>query len=187
MIYKIIVLLAAALVGQVVAQSKACTDKKSFRYKKDPRKDCDYIRERQPALCKKWGVKKNCQASCDYPCPCYDGDEFKRGNKMKPCLWLNSAKRKQKECKKKTVAAACPRSCGTCCGNVKSFKFKTNEGPARNCSWLGADDFRIKQYCSANWIAKRCTKACGKCKNYGLPPTPAPEKQKTDDSPFDDD
>merc|ERR1719384_1370859 len=132
MIYKIIALLAAAFVGQVVGQSKPCVDNPNYRRNGDLKKNCDYIRTRQPGLCKKWGVKKNCQASCDFPCPCFDGDEFKRGNKMKPCLWLNSARRKQKECKKKAVAAACPRSCGSCCGNVKNFKFKTNEGPSRN-------------------------------------------------------
>merc|ERR1719394_702690 len=189
MIYKIVLLVAAALVGQVVGQSVPCEDDPDFRYKDDPNKDCNYVAKKQK-LCKKWGVKSKCQATCtDYPCPCFDAETFDWNGTPKKCLSLNSEKRKRKFCKKSSVAASCPRSCGTCCGNVTEFKFKTDggNGPAKNCNWLGKDDFRIKQYCAETWIKKRCTKACGDCNNYAIPPTPAPEKQKTDDSPFDDD
>jgi len=186
MIYKIVLLVTAALVGQVVGQSGPCEDDPTYRFNGQANKDCNFVATKKN-LCKKWGVKSGCKATCDYPCDCFDAETFKWNGEDKECLSLNSEKRKKKFCKKKSTSDSCPRSCGTCCGNVKTFKFKTEAGPARNCHWIGQDDFRINQYCTENWIKKRCSKACGDCKNYAVPPTPAPEKGKTDDSPFDDD
>merc|ERR1719471_2260075 len=75
MIYKIVLLVAAALVGQVVGQSPPCVDDPDFRYNGQSNKDCKYV-ARRPQMCKKWQVKKNCKETCDYPCECEDGATF---------------------------------------------------------------------------------------------------------------
>merc|ERR1719270_1661063 len=105
MIYKIVLLVAAALVGQVVGQSPPCVDDPDFRYNGQSNKDCKYV-ARRPQMCKKWQVKKNCKETCDYPCECEDGATFDWNGSTKDCLTLNSEKRKRKIARKRAIIHA---------------------------------------------------------------------------------
>ena len=66
-------------------------------------------------------------------------------------------KRQKNLCKKDSVLDACPVTCGLCCADSDTFKFKN-----KTCKWIAEVPKRIK-LCKISRIKVECVKTCDNC------------------------
>jgi len=83
------------------------------------------------------------------------------------CKWIrNKEARRKKFCPKASVLESCPQSCGICCEDDPSYKFKVND-KNRSCSWVGDKNIRKSKYCdtfqNGNMVRNACPYVCGAC------------------------
>ena len=112
----------------------------------------------KPALC----------ASVRYAV-CEDSSTFEivHGDEKKSCKWLQTQQAQTREelCKDIGVRTHCSHSCGSCCWDDKTFRFKMESGRLRSCFWLSKSSNRILKYCSSDeHVRQRCRKSCGICR-----------------------
>ena len=107
---------------------------------------------------------------CKPPC---ENDEFFRFKDQsdKDCDWIgNNPQRTSNYCSKESngelVSASCPESCGKCCNEDESFRWKgANQ---RDCAWVGKTPTRSGRYCpkkntNGRLVSESCPKSCGEC------------------------
>jgi len=90
------------------------------------------------------------------------------GKKIKSCSWISRNKnRRSNLCSKKVyVRNACPMSCGLCCANDLTYKFKAKkDGSKRTCKWLNRKS-RTGKYCKRSKIEANCPIACKFCQDF---------------------
>ena len=87
---------------------------------------------------------------------------FKKAKKT--CEWIGRKEaRRGKLCKKKSVLAACPMTCGVCCLDDATFTFKFKG--AKDCAWLSRQkEKRIKNICrKKKEVRSNCPITCEAC------------------------
>jgi len=86
------------------------------------------------------------------------------GKKKRDCAWLTySKKRLKNKCKKLKTIRNCPSSCGLCCADDKSFKFKTPNGLLQNCAWIAKKFIARKKQCKKKEVKGHCQLTCNNC------------------------
>jgi hypothetical protein len=109
-------------------------------------------------------------------------------NHMITCEFLRYDEyERQKYCVDTTISDACPQTCGLCCEDSTSFKFRTSDGKKRDCEWIanhGTESGQAKTYCNTRnngaLVRVLCPQACGACKDFIEPkPSESPSKQPT--------
>lgn len=107
--------------------------------------------------------------------------------RYEPCTWIDinnndTVFRRSKQCipKKQDILNACPRACGTCCGDNPIFTFNLKDHSTygsitANCEWVAGDQMRKTEFCGAN-VQFSCPGACGLC------PTSSPTMNPTSSS-----
>lgn len=93
--------------------------------------------------------------------------EFIHSDEKKSCKWLQSQQAQTREelCKDVGVKNHCSYSCGSCCWDDKTFRFRMESGRLRSCFWLSKSSNRILKYCRDDeHIRQRCRKSCDTCR-----------------------
>ena len=97
--------------------SSGCEDDASYRYRGNEEKNCEWIKENNPSLCEKRGVKNSCEKSCN-TCEnstCADDPDYRhKGQKKKDCDWVKKKAKKGKNVCKGQTKRSCPVACDTC-------------------------------------------------------------------------
>lgn len=101
---------------------------------------------------------------------CEDSNTFEiiQRDEKKSCKWLETQQAETREelCKDVGVKTHCSYSCGSCCWDDKTFRFKMESGRLRSCLWLSKSSNRMLKYCRDNeHIRLRCRKSCGACRD----------------------
>jgi len=151
-------------VGLDEARAPLCGDDNDSRR-------CRWVGSKKNRLnkyCSLKNVNRNwekCNLSCNRCCedePPSTPLSFTINGSEKKCDWLSkSLKRRQKFCKKESVSLLCPKSCGVCCEDDYSYRFKLASGVKKTCSFITKK--RRKEFCTGKWKKnkKYCHASCG--------------------------
>ncbi len=160
-------------------------------------KSCDWIAEggefRKQRFCgeMKGACSKTCGACGENILPlqpsCADDPNFRllinaQTGRTEPCSWIDDADvkevqfRRQAQCFKPEIKAACKRACGQCCGDNPDHRIVQNNGnwiKEVPCLWLGYDEQdgerRKEKFCEKHKAA--CPDSCGVCSDVeGIDP-----------------
>lgn len=86
----------------------------------------------------------------------------------KGCAWvmLKPEERRQKLCRNNSTLSNCPISCGLCCADDETFRFKhkKDSDTKKTCSWLRNKNKKtIRKYCKKKKVKTGCAKTCIGC------------------------
>jgi len=92
------------------------------------------------------------------------------GKKRKNCTWIGKkgkdSGRVERLCERDDVTAACPSTCGLCCGDNADFEFKAmKKGKMQTCEWLAKKYDQRKENCKKIEVKSACQAACKNCSN----------------------
>jgi len=114
------------------------------------------------------------EVSCQVPPPtrapspfvCANDRKYKLKQNNKGCTWIGSRKKRRKNfCSKyKAVRKRCPVTCGVCCEDDTTFKFKLNNGQQKGCAWINPKKKNRMKYCKKPFISSSCPIKCEDCK-----------------------
>jgi len=102
------------------------------------------------------------------PPVCANDRTYKYQNKKKQnCKWVAAKPDRRKNlCKKFTkIRTACPMSCGICCKDDKTYRFKANNGKRQTCKWIKKKSGRVKKYCVKANTKSNCPVTCTYCQD----------------------